>query len=225
MKFYDTCALLHLQCKIFDEPFAISSVTIQELDNIKESRAKDPHVKYTAKNISRLLRSHVGDYQVVRYVDGMMPYGIEETPDNMIIACASSLNDVTFITEDVNCYLMAINVFGLNAEFIVDKKDNYTGFFRLSLDDNELANFYSNPQLNKWDIPQNGYVVINDGIDVRKWNGYDFVALKEKIPKTMQFGTVKAKDVYQRMAIDSMYTNQLTMIKGRAGTGKTLLAF
>ena len=59
---------------------------------------------------------------------------------------------------------------------------------------------------------------------MRKWNGYDFVALKEKIPKTMQFGTVKAKDVYQRMAVDSMYTNQLTMIKGRAGTGKTLLA-
>ena len=153
-----------------------------------------------------------------------MPYGIEETPDNMIIACASSLGNVTFITEDVNCYLMAINVFGLNAEFIVDKKDDYTGFFKLSLDDNELADFYSNPHLNKWNIPHNGYVVINDGVDVRKWNGYDFVTLKEKIPKTMQFGAVKAKDVYQRMAIDSMYTNQLTMIKGRAGTGKTLLA-
>ena len=153
MKFYDTCALLHLQGKIFSEPFAISSVTIQELDNIKESRVKDPHIKYTAKNMSRMLRSHVGEYQVVRYVESMMPHGIDETPDNMIIACANSLDNVTFITEDVNCYLMAINVFGLSAEFIVDKKDDYTGFFELDLNDDELADFYSNPHLNKWNIP------------------------------------------------------------------------
>ena len=154
----------------------------------------------------------------------MMPYGIDETPDNMIIACAKSLGDVTFVTEDVNCYLTAVNVFELNAEFVVDDEEDYTGFTELNLTDEELADFYSNPHLNKWDVPTNGYVVVNGGIDVRKWNGFDFVALKEKIPKTMQFGTIKAKDVYQRMAIDSIYTNQLTMIKGHAGTGKTLLA-
>ena len=224
MKFYDTCALLNLQDKVFSEPFAISSVTIQELDNIKENRAKDPHVKYTAKNVSRLLRSHLGEYEVVRYIKPMMPYGIDETPDNMIIACAKSLGDVTFVTEDVNCYLTAVNVFELNAEFVVDDKEDYSGFVELNLTDEELADFYSNPHLNKWDVPKNGYVVVNGGIDVRKWNGFDFVALKEKIPKTIQFGTIKAKDVYQRMAIDSIYTNQLTMIKGHAGTGKTLLA-
>ena len=224
MKFYDTCALLKLQDKAFSEPFAISSVTIHELDNIKENRAKDPSVKYAARNVSRLLKSHIGKFKTVRYNKAMMPSELDDEPDNKIIACANTIDGVKFITDDANCFLTATEVFGLDAELVEDEDDDYTGFIKLTFNDDELADFYSNPHINKWDVLQNQYVVINNGIDVRKWNGSEFVALKEKIPKTLQFGIIKSKDVYQRMAIDSMYTNRLTMIKGRAGTGKTLLA-
>lgn len=224
MKFYDTCALLKLQDKAFNEPFAISSVTIHELDNIKESRAKDPSVKYAARNVSRLLKSHIGQFKTVRYNNAMMPPELDDEPDNRIIACANTIDGVKFITDDANCFLTATEIFGLDAEFVDDEDDDYTGFIKLTFNDKELADFYSNPHINKWNVLQNQYVVINDGVDVRKWNGLEFVALKEKIPKTLQFGIIKSKDVYQRMAIDSMYTNRLTMIKGRAGTGKTLLA-
>ena len=41
---------------------------------------------------------------------------------------------------------------------------------------------------------------------------------------TEQEALIKAKDIYQRMAIDSIYTNKISMIKGHAGTGKTLLS-
>lgn len=224
MKFYDTCALLKLQDKVFSEPFAISSVTIHELDNIKESRAKDPSVKYAARNVSRLLKSHIGKFKTVRYNKTMMPPELDDEPDNRIIACANTIDGVEFITDDANCFLTATEVFGLNAEFVDDEDDDYTGFVKLTFNDDELADFYSNPHVNKWGVLQNEYVVINNGIDVRKWNGSEFIALKEKIPKTLQFGIIKSKDVYQRMAIDSMYTNRLSMVKGKAGTGKTLLA-
>ena len=40
MKFYDTNALLELQEEILEEPFAISSVTLEELENIKTSKNK-----------------------------------------------------------------------------------------------------------------------------------------------------------------------------------------
>ena len=37
--FLDTCALMN-HCRELDEPIAISSITLQELNNIKENRNK-----------------------------------------------------------------------------------------------------------------------------------------------------------------------------------------
>jgi predicted ribonuclease YlaK len=38
------------------------------------------------------------------------------------------------------------------------------------------------------------------------------------------FGKVKPLDSYQELVIDSFKTNQLTVIKGAAGSGKSLLS-
>jgi phosphate starvation-inducible protein PhoH len=38
------------------------------------------------------------------------------------------------------------------------------------------------------------------------------------------FGKIKAKDVYQKIAMDSMLHNTLTVVRGPAGTGKSLLS-
>ena len=45
-KLYDTCSLLDLQEKAFEEEFYISLVTLQELENIKTSANKDAEIKY-----------------------------------------------------------------------------------------------------------------------------------------------------------------------------------
>ena len=50
-KFYDTSSLLlitSLLSKIKDN-IIISSITLQELENIKISLHKDPHIKYAAR--------------------------------------------------------------------------------------------------------------------------------------------------------------------------------
>jgi len=38
------------------------------------------------------------------------------------------------------------------------------------------------------------------------------------------FGKVKPKDQYQLIAMDSLLSNKITMIKGAAGTGKSYLS-
>ena len=44
IKFYDTNALLLLKEKAFGEKFVISSITLEELENIKTSRNKDDKI-------------------------------------------------------------------------------------------------------------------------------------------------------------------------------------
>lgn len=43
IKFYDTCSLLLGLEDIFNEPFVISSITLEELEHIKTSAHKDIH--------------------------------------------------------------------------------------------------------------------------------------------------------------------------------------
>jgi predicted ribonuclease YlaK len=59
--------------------------------------------------------------------------------------------------------------------------------------------------------------VFKDGI-------YDVVKFSQM--KSDMFGNVKPYDgdIYQQMAINSMYNNKLTILKGSAGTGKSYLA-
>ena len=67
--FYDTCSLLSLQEKVFEdnEIFYISHITLQELENIKTAYNKDEETKFKARKLLRLLVSHEGNYNVIFY--------------------------------------------------------------------------------------------------------------------------------------------------------------
>jgi len=75
----------------------------------------------------------------------------------------------------------------------------------------------------------NEYLVIKDidgnEVDCAKWDGEQFVELRYKDLSTMAIGTFAPKDFYQKAAIDSLMTNNITMLRGKAGSGKSLLAF
>ena len=47
VKFYDTNALLLKMESLFEEHFAISSVSLSELEKIKTSAGKDQNIKYS----------------------------------------------------------------------------------------------------------------------------------------------------------------------------------
>ena len=106
IKFYDTSALLCANESIFSESFVISSITLQELENIKTSFNKDNETKYKARRVAHLLDENADKYEVVIYgkkqekLLNKMPFA--DSNDARILACALSYSkDIVFITNDI----------------------------------------------------------------------------------------------------------------------------
>lgn len=234
-KFYDTNALLLLQKDILKENFYISSTSLQELEHIKVSRNKEEQVKYAARKILHILDENESLYNVVitdsKIVDIISQHGLENTPDNQICACASTIEDVVFITNDIACKSIARHIFGLKTETVKEEeKDLYTGFIEKSLSETEMAYFYEHLQENIYDLLDNQYIIIKDQsdkvVDTMVWRDEMYQNVKFPTIRSNYFGSVKPLngDIFQQMALNSFNNNQVTMIKGAAGTGKSYLA-
>ena len=229
-KFYDTCALLELQEKAFEDFFYIADVTLVELENIKTSASKDNEIKYKARKLLHLLDNKSNQYEVIKT-------GANATNnDNDIINAALSLqkedNKTLFITRDVACRRLAAAA-GLNTVNPDIEEDDYTGYKIINLDDEELANFYScevNSKNNKYGLLINEYlIVVNNNciVDKYKWTeeGYKKV-IYPKIDSKF-FGKISPynNDAYQLLALDSLVHDQMVVLRGPAGSGKSYLAF
>lgn len=233
-KIYDTNALL-TDC--FDlSNVVLSSKTIEELENIKTSSYKDNDIKYRARVAVRAIKEQNPEIIIVTQedYDNLAEKHLEINNDNLIIASAwrySKVNNVVFVTNDVLCELIAKNYFQLEVENLnTNNVDIYKGFKVVSPTDEELAQVYAKDNAeNIFGCLVNEYVIINDDegnfCDVLKWTGEKYSNIFNKTLKTMAFGDkLKAKDIYQRMAIDSLVSNTMTCISGKAGSGKSLLS-
>ena len=112
--------------------------------------------------------------------------------------------------------------------------NNYTGYKEIELDETSLSLFYSDilpNNKNDFELLENEYLIIKDKtsnkiIDKYKWmdNHYNTIPYYEANSK--MFGKVAPKDndIYQHLALDSLYTNQVTIIRGKPGSGKSYLA-
>lgn len=240
IKFYDTNALLELQESVFSEMFMISSESLIELENIKVAKNKDEDVKFAARRMSRMLADKEGLYEVIQFETKMLEeiekhYGIEPTPDVRICysaKCSEGLfpgKDVLFVTDDISCRNIARNIFGLTVKgsHISVEKD-YSGYMDVRLSDESMAKMYEDMSENPFGLLAEEYLIVRneDGelVDRLCWTGENLVSLSNKGLKSTWFGTIKPKDVYQQMAIDSFNRNQITMVRGKAGAGKSLLA-
>lgn len=234
-KFYDTNALLLLQEKILnDEIFFISSETLKELENIKVSKGKTEDIKYKARKLLHILDENPTSYRVVivnkTIIDSIKVYGLEDSPDNRICACAAIVKDVVFMVNDLNCKVIAKYIFGLNVESVKNDIDkDYTGYIDVTLSDEEMSYFYQNMENNIYDCIVNQYLIIrkSDGsvVDILRWTNDGYKKVCNKTIKSSLFGDkIKPKDVYQSCVIDSIMNNTITAISGRAGSGKSLLS-
>ena len=123
-KFYDTCSLLELtnSSDINATDICLSSVTLQELENIKTSANKDSETKYRARVTVRALKDNPDVEIIVVNKDDyncLEDKGLEITNDNLIIASAyrcSQEHDIIFYTEDLLCGFIAKNYFGLEVQ-------------------------------------------------------------------------------------------------------------
>lgn len=238
-KFYDTCVLLDYGEEIFkkNEKFLISNITLQEIESIKNSRLKDDDTKYKARVLAKLLLDNPDLYQVItykkNYLDNLNLY--EENNDLKIIACAylgSSLL-TTFVTSDIACYHIAKSLFcDMEVEFYKEKEDDYLGYVVKELNYEELATFYDNTLVfnkNIYNLLINQYLLIkSDGdiIDKYKWteDGYKKVNYQKPLSKMLGGSSFKYDNI-QQLGLDSLASNQITMLRGPAGSGKSCLAF
>ena len=235
MKFYDTNAILKLQDKIFEEDFIISSVTLQELEHIKVSRNKDDQVKYEARKALHLLDDNSDKYDVVVYDNAIENYilgkNMEITPDTKIVgSCAfiKAMKDVVFVTDDIACKMIARKIFNLTVKGVNDEPvDIYKGYREISLDEQEMAHFYQNLSENVLGLLTNEYLLLKDCdgniVDKLKWDGEVYQTIRSKPYKSNMFGTLKPLDDIQSFAMDSINTNDITVLYGKAGSGKTTI--
>ena len=231
-KFLDTNAIL-VDCSDLSDVI-LSSKTLEELENIKTSSHKDNDIKYKARVAVRAIREQKPEIVVVQKsdYDKIEELGLEITNDNLIIASAwrySQEDPIVFVTQDILCGLIAEKYFGLNVESFDNKKyDIYKGYKVVTPTDEELATIYEKDNSdNIFDCLVNEYAIIQDSenhiCDVVKWNGEQYVTVNTKPFKSRAFSNVKPLDEIQRCAFDSIVTNDITVLYGRSGSGKTTI--
>lgn len=232
IRFYDTNAIIS-DCTDISNVL-ISSKTLDELENIKSSSHKDNDIKYKARVAVRAIREQKPEIVVVQKsdYDKIEELGLEITNDNLIIASAwrySQEDSIVFVTNDILCSLIANTYFGLDVEELKLKNDDvYKGYRVVQPTDEELSQVYSKDNCeNIFGCLVNEYVIINDSdgnfCDVVKWNGEKYATLNTKPFKSRAFSNVKPLDEIQRCAFDSIVTNDITVLYGRSGSGKTTI--
>ena len=241
-KFYDTCSLLLKASSLFDnnEPFAISSITLNELEEIKTSPYKDAEQKYAARKLIHALREHRGEYDVHIFTEDMLQPIIEKhlniTNDTKILATAIHYDKVVhpdetiFITDDACLFEIANLFFGDGCiESIGEDIDTYQGYLDLTMSEAEMEQFYQNWQSNIYNLLPNQYLIIRDKsdeiVDRLCYTTEGYRPISFDVFDSKHFGIIRPIDIQQQLVADSFMHNTITMIKGPAGSGKTLLAF
>ena len=239
--FLDTNALLNLSDNAFSEFFVIAQKTLEEIEAIKTSDRKDSEVKYKARRIAHLLDEKYGSYKVIPYSEEIKKvienFHLTETPDNIIVASAylyNKSNPVLVCTDDLNCKFISRNIFQLTTKStyeinLIQNVEGYTGYKEVTLSDEEMSYLYCHLNENIYDCIINEYLIVkkSDGevVDTLCWNGAEFKKVCSKTIKTTMFGDkIRPKDAYQACAIDSIMNHTMTVLSGKAGSGKSLLS-
>ena len=194
--FYDTSSLLLKGNEIKKEDnIVISSITLQELENIKTSMNKSPEVKYQARVLLRFLEEHPDYIEVIIFNEKMLEPIIEKsltiTDDMRILATAFWYDynihpdDVNFITNDLCLKHIANLFFGDGCIGKVnDEQDypEYNGYVEVAMDESTMSEFYCNLHTNIFNLLTNQYILIKDIkteeiVDLRKWNGEEYAPI------------------------------------------------
>lgn len=237
IKYYDTNVLIDYgediiaEVKEQGEIFYFSEVTLEELENIKNHPRRSEELKAKVRKISRLLWENTNCYKMVRRKYPELERIGFPTDDEAIIHGATLLqseDEVIFYTNDLLCGLLARRA-GLSVsrcEYIKEPVPENTGYQYIDAEQYEKIYDFDANELNEL-LRLNEYLLIRqDGEVVDAYKRIE--SSLEKVPyyifNSDQFGEIKPKDFYQRIAMDSLATNQITMLRGPAGSGKSYLA-
>lgn len=211
---------------------AIPSMVIRELENFETNPNKYGQLAYEAREKRRRLKKMDKVYFDLKDYEWRQDDGLSKTyADNNILQYCLDTDSglITFdglLAEKAKQY----NVEVLNVEEEVESDEDYKGYKEVFMLPDEHQDFYTNKlDRNVYDLLVNQYLIIldditGDVIDALKWNGKHHTKVKSKTISSLKMGKLKPKDLYQACVIDSMESNQMTLINGKAGSGKTLIA-
>jgi len=235
--FYDTSSLLLKSHSLFnnDENIVISSITLEELDKLKSKNPK-------ARQIIHLLDKNQGKYEIIFFESYMLDlvreryqYNIE-TNDMRILATAIHYDtyihpdETVFYTNDRLLALIANLFFGEDSiKLVITKTDDYKGYISIELNEEEHALVYEEPTVNRLRLLVNQYGIITHNgeiVDKVRWDGNSYQGLRCDNFKSTYLGNIKPykDDIYQQFAFDSLLNNKITMLKGKPGSGKSLIS-
>jgi predicted ribonuclease YlaK len=214
----------------------IPSHVLREIEHLERTRKSDRQLQYEIRKLKRILDeddNHVyidlKDYKFTLDEDLDPNY-----VDNILVQIAYDNNFVMVSNDRLikeKCKSYNIEVLNLNEDHFIEHK----GFKEVELTQDELKIVYANLGINHFDLMINEYVIINnkeDGelLEIMKWMGEYLVSLRnnrgklDNSFKTDMFLKFEPRDEQQIMAVDSIFNNQITSIRGRAGSGKSLIA-
>jgi len=174
-KFYDTCSLLLKANNLWEEDvrLILSSITLEELENIKTSSNKDADVKFAARKLIKELDEHFGEYNVMVWsndlIEDLTNSHLPLTNDSKIIICAKEYmslinpeDEFYFVTNDLCCRQLAHLVLDCPIQSFIEEDYKYDGYQEIIMTDDEMADFYSNPTINKYNLLINEYLIIRN---------------------------------------------------------------
>lgn len=231
INFLDTSSLL---VQIPNEFFVISEITLEELENIKTSASKDTEIKQKARKIARFIMENFDKNRFA--IEKCHIDDKNMSNDKKILACAQALarrhpdEELIFYTNDINMYNMARAAANISkVQEMKEITETYKGYREVTLSDEEMAQYYSNLTSNFFNLYKGEYLIIKNSegevVDTACWNGTTMRGLTYDEFTSTTFGRLKPKkdDPYQACVFDSLDHNQVTLITGPAGSGKSLI--
>lgn len=242
--FFDTSSLLLLTEEDINnlDKIYISSITLEELEQIKNLNKYNLDLQYSARLIIKLINQNLNKFNIIihnsAYEIPIINKQFEINNDMKILSDAYYCNNyyeidkIVFITNDLSLYNIANLFFGSDMikMFESKQKEEYCGYREIYPTNEELELFYSDNTKNIFNLYTNEYLILKnqtqDIIDIKKWNGEKYIYLNYDSFNSEYFNNIKPykHDIYQQMAFDSLINNKITMLRGKAGSGKTTLA-
>lgn len=242
MKFVvDTNVLLDYPQVLEEYDVVIVSYVLREIEELEKIHKRhNDNLMYQIRRAKRYIREHGHLLNVDPYdyeFDLLEEWGLDPFyVDNILLQIAAE-NGWGIITNDILLEIKA-KMFDIPYVSLLDQQGeefDYKGYREIVLSEEGLTGLYQNLDQNEFDLLVNEYLIVRGDhggvLDIFKWTGEYLSPLprnkKGEIDlsfKSSMFGKFVPKDEYQTIAVDSIMSNDITQIRGPAGSGKSKIA-
>jgi PhoH-like ATPase len=217
----------------------IPSHVNREIEHLELTRKSDRTLQWQIRRLKGKLDEKDNAYVNIKDYKFSLDDDLDpQYTDNILLQVAVD-EGYGIITNDKllrrKCRQFGIPFIKLEVSNFIEHK----GFKEVFMLSHELPELYATANENTYELLTNEYLVVYDDavtdelvpLEIMKWNGTSMEALKRNKKGELhmsftskQFGDFEPKDAQQMMAVDSILNNQITQLRGRAGSGKSKIA-